>query len=334
MQQALRQDQSRKNTKKTVIKCIVSCLLLGYLLYKTDLSAIWAALKTTNPFWIVVSFSLHIIGFLLTAYRWQILLAARGAHLPTWYLVRSVLIGIFFNNFLPSTVGGDVFRAYDTAKHVGSKTESMTVVVVERLTGIFALGLFALFALLLGFSHFGRIPIIWLAMGGLFAAFLLFLAAMNHKVAKTVKAMFEHPEMLKIPFLRKVQAKLKQIYDALDVYKRNKRVMVIAFLLALLLQINVIVHYYFISYALGLPVPLLYFFLIIPVVTVVLMVPIFINGIGGREAAYILLLGKFGVTSSEAIAFSWIAFGMILVQGIAGGIVYALRKESVIQREF
>jgi uncharacterized protein (TIRG00374 family) len=255
------------------------------------------------------------------------LLAARGAHLPTWYLVRSVLIGIFFNNFLPSTVGGDVFRAYDTAKHVGSKTESMTVVVVERLTGIFALGLFALFALFLGFSHFGRIQIIWLALGGLVVAFLTFLAAMNHTVAKTIKALFEHPEILKIPFLQKVQAKLKQIYDALCVYKQNKRVMIIAFLLALLLQINVIVHYYFISYALGLPVPLLYFFLIIPVVTVVLMVPIFINGIGGREVAYILLLGKFGVVSYEAIAFSWIAFGMILVQGIVGGIVCALRKD-------
>lgn len=327
MQQELKQEQSKKNSEKIIIKCAVSCLLLGYLLYKTDLSAIWTALKTANPFWIGVSFSLHIIGFLLTAYRWQMLLAARGAHLPTWYLVRSVLIGIFFNNFLPSTVGGDVFRAYDTAKQVGSKTESMTVVVVERLTGIFALGLFAFFALLLGFSHFGRIPIIWLALGGLLVAFLVFLAAMNHTVAKTIKAIFEHPEMLKIPFLQKVQVKLKQIYAALCVYKQNKRVMIIAFLLALLLQINVIVHYYFISHALGLPVPLLYFFLIIPVVTIVLMVPIFINGIGGRETAYMLLLGKFGVTSSEAIAFSWITFGMILVQGIAGGIVYALRKD-------
>jgi hypothetical protein len=100
-----------------------------------------------------------------------------------------------------------------------------------------------------------------------------------------------------------------------------------AFILALLLQVNVILHYYCISYALSLGVPLMYFFLIIPVVTVVLMIPVFINGIGGREAAFILLLGAFGVTSSEAIAFSWISFGMILIQGIAGGIVYALRKD-------
>jgi uncharacterized protein (TIRG00374 family) len=327
MKQELKQEQSKKSTKRILIKCVVSCLLLGYLLYKTDLPTIWTALKTANPIWIVVSFSLHIIGFLLTAYRWQMLLAVRGAHFSAWYLVRSVFIGIFFNNFLPSTVGGDVFRAYDTAQKVGSKTEALTIVFVERLTGIFALGLFALVALLLGFSHVGQISIIWLVLGGLVITFLGFLAAMNPRFARLVKIVFNHPEMLKNPVLQKVQAKLKQIYDALSVYNRARRVMAIAFLLALLLQINVILHYYFIAYAMKLPVPLWYFFLIIPIVTIVLMVPISINGIGTREMVYFLLLQQFGVTRPEAIVFSWIAFGMILVQGIAGGIVYALRKD-------
>lgn len=327
IQQELKQAGAKKNTRKFVIKCLISGLLLIYLLYRADLSAIWRVFKAASPLWVFLAFSLHLVGFWLTAVRWRMLLAARGAHLSTWYLVRSVLIGIFFNNFLPSTVGGDVYRAYDTAKQVGSTTEAITVVVVERLTGIFALGLFALFALLFGFSHFGNIPIIWLTLAGLLIVFILFLSAMNHKVAQTVKAIFEHPELVKIPFLVKVQVKLKQIYDALCVYKRNRRVMVIAFILALFLQINVILHYYLIAHALGLSVPVMYFFLIIPVVTVVLMAPVFINGIGGREAAFILLLGAFGVTSSQAIAFSWMAFGMILIQGIAGGMVYALRKD-------
>jgi uncharacterized protein (TIRG00374 family) len=327
MQQELKQEQSKKSAQKILIKSVVSCLLLGYLLYNADIFSIWTALKSANIFWIALAFSLHIIGFWLTAVRWKMLLAACGAHFSAWYLTRSVIIGIFFNNFLPSTVGGDVYRAYSTAKGVGSTTESLTVVAVERLTGIFALGLFALFALLLGFSHFSNIPIIWSALGGLFVGFLLFLAAMNQTIANAIKTLFGHLEMTKIPLLHKVQGKLKQIYDALCIYKRNKRVMAVAFFLALLLQVNVIVHYYCISYSLGLQVPIGYFFLIVPVVTIVLLVPIFINGIGGREAAYIFLLSKFGVTSSEAIAFSWISFGMILVQGIIGGMVYAVRKD-------
>ncbi|MCP4404846.1 MAG: flippase-like domain-containing protein [bacterium] len=329
MQEQLKQQRAeprKPNRKKVLFRCLISVVLLSYLLFQADLSTILDAFKNANPFWLLFSFLLHIVGFLLTAYRWQLLLAARDAHFSISSLVQTYIIGVFFNNFLPSTVGGDVFRAYDTADRVGSKTEAMTVVVVERLTGMFALGLFALLALVLGFSHFGSIPIIWSAIGGLGVAFVLFLAAINHRVAQMVKNLFEHPEMIKFPFLRKVQAKLKQIYEALCIYKRNTRVMAVAFVLALLLQINVILHYYFISYAMGLPVPALYFFLIIPVVTVVLMIPIFINGIGGREAAYILLLGEFGVSSAEAIAFSWIAFGMVLVQGIVGGAVYALRK--------
>ena len=326
MKPELPQTPRKKNRKQVILKSVVSCVLLGYLLYTAELTSIWDALKQASPLWILISFSLHIIGFLLTVYRWQMLLAVRGTHLSIWYLLRSLAIGIFFNNFLPSTVGGDVYRAYDTAEHVGSKTESMTIVVVERLTGMFALGLFGVFALALGFSYFGRIPIIWLALGGLGGAFAVFISATNHHVARNITRLFEHPKLLKLPVLSKVRTKLQQIYGALQVYKQNRRVMFMAFLLALLLQINVIVHYYFIAYALDLPVPLLYFFLIIPVVTVVLMVPVFINGIGGREAAYILLLGQFGVSQSEAIAFSWIAFGMILVQGIIGGIIYAMRK--------
>jgi len=317
-----------KSTQKVILKSLVSCLVLGYLLSTTNLKALGLAFKTASPGWLAVAFSLHVIGFLLSAYRWQMLLDVRHAHYSIGYLVRSYLIGIFFNSFLPSTVGGDVFRSYDTAKRVGSTTEAMTVVVVERLTGMFALGLFALLALLFGFSHFSHLPVIWSALGGLGIAFIAFVAAMNPRVAQIVKALFAHPAMRNIPLAGKIHAKLKQIYTALSIYRRNTRVMAVAFLLALILQINVIFHYYVIAYAMRLNVPVLYFFLIVPVVTVILMLPIFINGIGGREAAYVFLLGQFGVSSAAAMAFSWISFGMVLLQGILGGIIYALRRQE------
>lgn len=318
---------SPPKTKRILVRAIVSCLLLVYLLRNTQLDNIWLSVKTASPLWLFLAFFLHIVGLAITAWRWQMLLDARGSRISVWYLLRSVLIGVFFNSFLPSTVGGDVYRAFDTVKYVGSKTEAMTIVVVERLTGIFALGLFAVAALFLGFSHFGNISIVWLALGGLGVLFLLFLAAMNHRVARTAKALFEHPEMLKIAFFQKVRAKLQQIYTALLVYKHNRPVMLVAFFLAMLLQLNVILHYYCIAYALRLSVPFTYFFLVIPVVTIILMLPIFINGIGGREALFVAFFGQFGVESSTAIAFTWIAFGLVLLYGVFGGLLYALRKD-------
>jgi len=317
------------STKKLLIKTVVSCLLLGYLLWTTNLSSVWNAFATAHPFWLIVAFSLHIIGFLLSAYRWQMLLAVRGAHYSVSYLLQSLMIGIFFNSFLPSTVGGDVFRAYDTSERAGSTTEAMTVVVVERLTGMFALGLFALFALLFEFSQFSHLPIIWLSLGSLGVAFLLFIAAMNPRMASIVKATFHHPLMLRFPGSQKIRAKLRQIYHALAVYRRNKRAMGIAFALALVLQVNVIFHYFTIAYAMNLHISVFYFFLIVPVVTIILMLPLFINGIGGRELVYIFLFGQFGVARADAIAFSWISFGMVLIQGVIGGILYAIRKKEI-----
>ncbi|GAK52269.1 integral membrane protein [Candidatus Moduliflexus flocculans] len=317
------------STKNLLIKTVVSCLLLAYLLWTTDLHSVWDAFKTASPFWLGAAFSLHIIGFLLSAYRWQMLLAVRGAHYSVGYLLQSLMIGIFFNSFLPSTVGGDVFRAYDTSERAGSTTEAMTVVVVERLTGMFALGLFALFALLFEFSQFSHLPIIWLSLGGLGIAFLCFVAAMQPRIADVVKKVFQHPVVQRIPFSQKIRTKLRQIYHALAVYRRNRRVMGIAFALALVLQINVIFHYYTIAYAMNLQVSVFYFFLIVPVVTIILMLPLFINGIGGRELVYIFLFGQFGVPRADAIAFSWISFGMVLIQGVIGGMLYAIRKKEI-----
>ena len=89
---------------------------------------------------------------------------------------------------------------------------------------------------------------------------------------------------------------------------------------------NVIFHYFTIAYALNLHVSAFYFFLIVPVVTIVLMLPLFINGIGGRELVYIFLFGQFGVARADAIAFSWISFGMVLIQGVIGGVMLGLGR--------
>ncbi len=319
----------KSTTKKFLAKLIMSCSLVAYLLWTTDLHTVWSAFTSANPFWLAAAFSLHIIGFLLSAYRWQMLLGARGAHYSVGYLLQSLLIGIFFNSFLPSTVGGDVFRAYDTSERAGSTTDAMTVVVVERLTGMFALGLFALFALMFEFSRFSHLSVIWGSLGSLGVAFLLFVAAMNPRMASIVKTMFQHPAMLRVPFVQKIRAKLRQIYHALAVYRRNKRVMGSAFALALVLQVNVIFHYYTIAYAMHLQMSVFDFFLIVPVVTIILMLPLFINGIGGRELVYIFLFSQFGVSRADAIAFSWISFGMALIQGVLGGILYAIRKKEI-----
>ena len=89
---------------------------------------------------------------------------------------------------------------------------------------------------------------------------------------------------------------------------------------------NVVIAYYLLAQSLGLPVPFLNYFLIIPAALLVLMAPVSINGIGLREGAFVFFLGLYGIGRAEAVAFAWIAYGVLLIQGVLGGLVYAFRR--------
>jgi uncharacterized protein (TIRG00374 family) len=131
--------------------------------------------------------------------------------------------------------------------------------------------------------------------------------------------------------LSKLAAKLDDAYQSIHILKDEPRVLLIAFLVSILLQINVILFYYFIGVSLDLGVSFLYFSMIVPVASIVLLVPFSINGIGIREGIFVYLLTELGVHTKDAIALSWISFGLMLTQGIIGGIIFALRGVNLNQ---
>ena len=79
--------------------------------------------------------------------------------------------------------------------------------------------------------------------------------------------------------------------------------------------------------ALGLSVSLMAFFLIVPIAIVVMMIPVSINGIGVREGLFVLLLGVHGVPQAESLAYAWIIYALLLLQGLIGGVVFAFRRD-------
>ena len=98
--------------------------------------------------------------------------------------------------------------------------------------------------------------------------------------------------------------------------------------LSLLLQVNVVLQYFLIAQALDFQVEFSAFFLVIPVALVTMLLPVSINGIGIREGIFILLFSSLGVGKAQVLALAWIAYGFLLVQGLFGGMVYAIRKNK------
>lgn len=315
-----------KNTLLFIVKALVSLSLLVFLLSRTELSRVYATMVSARLLWLVLAFLMLYIGKVITAYRWQGLLKAQAVNIPLKSLIASVFVGQFFNSFLPTTVGGDVVRAYDTAAHSKESLKSAISVFADRLIGVFALTLLAFLALAVGYLRgeevgFYALPVfIVFAMSafGMLLIYIKWLAVLNDR-------------LLRILGLNSIADQLEKAYHSLHLFKDRPGVMFAALGSSILLQVNVVLFYYFISLSLNLDVSVLYFFMIVPIALVVLLIPFSINGIGIREGVFVFLLTSLGVEAKDAIALSLISFGLTLTQGVIGGVIFALRGVHIRQ---
>jgi uncharacterized protein (TIRG00374 family) len=316
-----------KNVVFTAIKAIISAALIYYILSKTNLSEIWVSVKSADPWILLLSFSLHAVGYYASAYRWRVLALAQKMDMPVSYLVESYAVAMFFNNILPTTIGGDAVRAYDSWRKGFSKLKSIATVGVERFIGLFALVVFAVIAVALTEEINNRVPYlwVWVLITFMLMWFVLQGIFLQQGKAKLLAKIFTLPGF-------SIAGKIVQKFsDAFVNFRGKNKALAISIALSLLLQINVIFHYYLISEALGLDVPFIKFWVIIPIALFVQMIPVSINGIGIRENLYVFFLGLYGAPVASAIAFSWIAYGMILLLGLFGGILYVFRKEEKVE---
>src|SRR5829696_55719 len=127
----------------SALKAVVSLGLLALLFSRVDISRLWSVARQASVPWLGVALLLYLAMVLSSAVRWGVLLRALHVRLPFSFLTQSFLVATFFNNFLPSNIGGDVIRITDTAKAAGSKTLATTVVLIDRGLGLLGLALMA-----------------------------------------------------------------------------------------------------------------------------------------------------------------------------------------------
>ncbi|MCR4439409.1 MAG: lysylphosphatidylglycerol synthase transmembrane domain-containing protein [bacterium] len=300
----------------------MSAGLIALLFLRVNLDGIWEAMRQADASFLAAAFSLLFVGYLISTLRWQMLLKALGIHLPFRHLLASYCVAIFVGNFLPSTVGGDAVRAYDTMRMSGRKAGPIAAVVVDRLLGVLALVLFAAAVVLVRVEGSAHAP--WLRWGVLTGLVVM--------VAMVAWIFWHRPAALpqEDPSSAEPRGGLSgfagRAVGAFRAFGGNTAALTKGIGYSLLLQANVVLHYYLVAKAVGITVGLGHFFLIVPIATILTMLPITINGIGIRENAFVFLLTPFVVHPSTAIAFTWIGFGMMLLYGAMGGIVYVLRR--------
>lgn len=304
---------------KLFLRLAVSAFLLWLVLRRADVGQILQAIAGVDLRWLGAAFGLHLVGFVLSAWRWRVLLDARGRRVGLFRLGTMILVGSFFNFFLPTTIGGDVVRAGEEAETSGvSLAESLGVVTTDRLSGVMALLLLALGGAVIGLEASQERTIFWgsLVLGVVVLGVLALLASGK---------LLPRLESLLPAFLARPAAKIEKMLAVLRALVSTPGVAARAVAISLLFHCNVIVHYIFIARALGIGTPPAQFFVIVPVVLFILQVPLSLNGIGYREGGFALMLGGVGVGADRAVALAWLDLGMVLFLGVAGGLVFLFR---------
>ena len=120
-------------------KIAVSLALLTYLFSTTDLGALEGRVRSADLLDLLAAVTCFFAMLGVATWRWQLLLEALGRAAPLRSLGASYLIATFFNNFLPSNIGGDIVRIRDGSKLTGSTTASLAVVGIDRVLGFGAL---------------------------------------------------------------------------------------------------------------------------------------------------------------------------------------------------
>jgi uncharacterized membrane protein YbhN (UPF0104 family) len=311
------------------VKVTVSIALLALLFSRIDLRSLWATAKLASVPWLMVALAVYGFNLIVSTWRWHLLLGAQQINVRRRKLLASSLIAAFFNNFLPSNIGGDVIRIGDTARDAGSKTVAATVVLVDRGLGLMALVLVAAFgATAAGRLHPAATPIwpvyLWATflLGAVASAPALFAPAGFARLLQPLRVF--HPEW--------VGNRITTLTEALGRFGDRPGALAACFAGAVVVQATMVVYYFVVAYALHLNVALSDIAVIVPISFVVQMLPVSVNGFGVREATFSLYFQRIGQPIASALLMSLVAQALIILCSLAGAGLYIWRSRHPIPR--
>lgn len=293
-----------KKNLSLILKLSVSGILLAIILARIDKASLVENIKLLDLKYAPLIALLLILNYVVGAFRWRSLLVHKNSHkADLGYLVNLYFIGSFFNNFMPTTVGGDVYKVYKLGKRIKNTVNSFSATFMERFTGVIALVLISVFSLVKLLGLWGVLMLL---------GFMLCII-MGYLVLGLLATKFE---------------RLRKIYDSITLYKDHKKVIVWAFLTSFLIQFFAIFTQYFIFKAIGVDLPLVYSLFVFPIITLASFFTPSLNGVGVQDALYMRFFLSVGVAEPVSLSASLIYHMFRLGVSLIGGVLYALGKDE------
>lgn len=301
-------------------KALVTVALCAVIIWRGNWHAIWSSLTRADPLLIATVFCGMLLGVTISTYKWRLLLSIHGIDFPFGRLHGFYFTSVFFNNFLPSNIGGDVYRIYRTARHRPNRAGAVVAVFSERLTGIWALIALGAAGGTWVYAHSRPAPP-WLLPATVTFGVIALLPLIFLPVAG--KAAFWFSERRWLP------QKLKNVLMLLSDYRTHplKTCQVIA--ISFGFHLFTLTWMLVLSVAVGSPSSIPRLVLGIAISNLAALLPVSINGIGLLDGSFIYVMHSLGMDFDPALMMMLLIRALLIPLSIIGGLFYLRARRSI-----
>ena len=314
-----------KHAVRIVATLLVTSLAVAYILSKIDLGTTVHIIGDASVPWLVLSAALTLVTVPPMAWRWQMLLAVRGVRDSLAWLTRAYFVSYAFSQVLPTSVGGDAWRIFETSRrHRGNTTEVTGSILLERALGGAVTLVLAGIGLLLAIGRYRIGVYVWIeaaaVVGTVAAGFVFFSRSVRRRLT------FLSPLARRL----RVETPARAVYHGLHGYRDHPGTLFQVAVISCAAQLTRIAAIYTSGRAVGIHLSLLPYVVLGPLLFLVMLVPFTVNGIGVREAFFVSFLGRLDVPADKAFACGFLFFVMTILLALPG--VLFLLWENVFGR--
>lgn len=303
-------------------KAALSLGLLAWLIAKVaereGMTALADRLTSMTPLPIVIAIVLHFVAVLSGVARWHVLLRARGISQPFLWLFRSFLVGRFIGAFTPSTTGLDGWRAFEIARRTGDVAGSASVIVVEKLFGLIGMALVCAVLAPMGvLDRLGpsALPIALAIAGGSACGLWILASAERTRVLARITPRF-------------IRGRAIKIAEALATQELDRSRVMSALSLGVLSHLAISAVFAATGAAIDVDASMVSLLAVGNAITIAVLLPISLGGIGIREGVAVMLLTGAGVTTSDAVLVALLGYLTGQVPAIVGGVLFMLDRSA------
>ncbi len=302
-----------KRWLRIVATLVVTSAALAYILTQIHVVKTWHILENASVPWVVLSAVLTLVTVPPMGWRWQLLLRARGVKESVGWLTRAYFVSYAVGQVLPTSVGGDASRIYETSRrHPGQITPITGSVLLERALGLAVTLVLAGAALLVAI---GRYPIgayLWVVAIFVVGTVAVGFGFFSRRVRTRLR--------FALPYARRsrLEKAARAVYDGLHGYRDHPATLFQVAAISAAAQMTRIVAIYASGRSVGIHLSLLPYIVLGPLLFLVILVPFTVNGIGVREAFFVSFLGHLSVTHDRAFACGFLFFVMTILLALPG----------------